>query len=76
MLGFTPGLTPAFTMGFGLELLVGESRSPLRPCGLGVDSLSVEISVERRLMIREASNRGGSEVFAGPSNVNGTAGPL
>ena len=72
MLGFTPGLTPAFTMGFGLELLVGESRSPLRPCGLGVDS----ISVERRLMIREASNRGGSEVFAGPSNVNGTAGPL
>lgn len=72
MLGFTPGLTPVFAKGLGLEVLVGESRSLLLPCAMGVAS----VSFERRLIIREASNRGGSAAFVGPSNANGTAGPL
>jgi hypothetical protein len=72
ILGFALGLTPAFTIGFGWEVLVGGSSSLLRPCTLGVDSFSGE----RRLIIRDASNRGGSDAFDGLSNVNGTAGPL
>ena len=72
MFGLELGFTPAFTIGFGFDVLFGESRSLLSTCELGVDSFAVE----RRLMIRDASNRGGSEVLAGLSNVNGTAGPL
>lgn len=72
MLGFTPGLTPAFTIGIGFVALCWESSSPLRACALGVDSFTVE----RRLIILDASNFGGSAVLAGLSKVNGTAGPL